>query len=891
MSMEMLEGILKKNPKLTPMMEQYVAIKKNFPDTLVFFRMGDFYELFFDDAIQASKLLNITQTHRGKLGEDPIPMAGIPFHAAANYIDRLTGQGLKVAICEQVEDPKKTKKIVKRAVTQIASPGLPFDLDKAESSEHRYIASAHQQKGKFYFVCLDFGTGKFFGEVLKTEEELAKKIEIYAPKEFITYMGQWVEFPLVQKYLDSELSLISSLDQETFQPKNSAQYIGRLIPGYKQDKTLNGEKGLLKPIAALSFYVCSTQDLEDLMHIQPFALKGEEGKMKFTMHTLQGLEIFPRYGQGYDKSLLGYMDKTVSILGKRKLKDIFLTPLDNKSKLEERFLFLEEVLKADTLNELRTSLEDVRDLEKILAKISTGKATASDLLNLAQSLNSYEELSEIVQKKKLKLTTPLGEAERESLFALYEIIKKTLNDEIGASLEKGNLINPGVHKRRDQLAKLSQNSQQAFVDLEEKYRNKTGIGNLKIKYNNISGYFIEISKSHLSKVPKTFERRQTLVNSERYSSKELETMESEVLSAKFKLEKLERKIFQDLVEQVKESSSWIIKIADDLGTLDVFCAFAHVSKQENFSKPTLSTEVSKFSVKGAWHPLIKSGMNDPFVCQSLSLHQEKFFALITGPNMAGKTTAMREVAIIQFLSQIGCYVPAESVELGLCDFLFSRLGASDDILKGQSTFMVEMSETAEILRHASQRSLIILDEVGRGTSTFDGLSIAWSLVEYICQKIKCLTLFATHYHELIEVVEALPGAQNFTVQTENSEGKVRFLYNLIEEGASESFGIYVAECAGLPEIVLKRSRELLAKLESAEGQSSSSSECSDEILNRKGVQLTFFPQAEGTQKKQAKTPEKESQVVKSLKELDLFNMTPLQAMQKLHELKENVVLH
>lgn len=840
--------------------------------------MGDFYEVFFDDAKEVSKLLNITLTHRGKLGEFPIPMAGIPHHAAAAYVDRLSGYGLKIAICEQVEDPKEAKGIVKRAVTQVVSPALPYDLEKVEATEHKYIASAIQIDKSYYLVAIDFTTGEFTGHKLSSAEEFLDKLRMIAPKEFICKMGQWDELHDLDTLLEALGVLKTHLSEEYFTEKYTNLYIEKIIPAYKRDKVISATGEILSPIGALSYYICSTQNAETFCHIRPFKMISEKGCMKVTAPTLTGLEILPKSRETYNDSLLGFLDKTKTAMGSRNLKQVFSNPLNDLNEISLRQNFIEYFLEdSDTHSLVRETLTDVRDLERIMAKVSTNKTTPGDLINLARAIRIYDELQFVFSHEKASVLSKIKKSELTSLKSIASKIEKTINDEIGASLDKGNLIKPGSDKERDRLSKLSTNVANELLELEARYREETGIPKLRVKSNNVAGYFIEVSKTHTNKVPDNFKRRQTLVNSERYSTEELVAFEKEIFSAKDKLERLEREIFKSLTTLVSDNNQSILTLAKSIGMLDVFQSFAWVALQEEFTKPLISNKVKRSKLEGAWHPLIKSIIKDQFVAHDLNLNEECFFGLITGPNMAGKTTVMREVAIIQILAQIGSFVPAEIAEISLCDYLFSRLGASDDILKGQSTFMVEMAETAEILRHATDKSLIILDEVGRGTSTYDGLSIAWSLVEHFVTKTKALTLFATHYHELIEVVENLDGAKNLTVETQNKNGDVQFLYRLIEQGASQSFGIYVAKLAGLPHSILDRSSDLLNSLEQNEEQ---------KVLTPKAnnSQLSFFSEPEIVVEKEI--PENLQKLETDLSSLDVMNMTPLQALNKLNELKD-----
>ncbi len=875
-----LAEIVATGVKLTPMMEQYYQVKKQYPDTLLLFRMGDFYEVFFEDAREAARLLNISLTHRGKLGDFPIPMAGMPHHAAATYVDRISQMGKKVIICEQLEDPKEAKGIVKRGVTQIVSPGMPYDIDRTTSTENKFIASGFYHQGIFGLIFLDFTTGDFFGLTFKNLDEFCERLMMMRPKEFVSYMGQWDQFPIVEEYLHSLDVLKTHLSQEYFEEKYTGFYIQKLIPTYQRDGILAQHSYLLAPLGALSYYVTSTQGLELVSHLRPFRLINSDETMKVTYSTLAGLEIFPRSRELESNSIVGFMDKTKSSMGSRHLKQFFQSPLTDIKQITKRQDLIELLINnPDTLETIRYKLDEVRDIDRIMAKVSTKKVNAGDVINFAKSVDVYFDLQEELESKNFSFFQKFPKKETEVLKSLSSEIIKTINDEMGVHADKGNLIRPGVHKERDRLFRLSSTASDELLALETKYRQETGISNLKIKSNNINGYFIEVSNSHISKVPKTFMRRQTLVNNERYVTVELEAFEKEINSAQAKLTKLEKEIFESITQKMSDDAILILDIAKRLAQIDVFQSLAWVSRQEGFIRPTVTPDKKIVNIQGAWHPLIKSNIHDRFVTHNVNLNEKSYFGLITGPNMAGKTTVMREVAIIQYLAQLGSFVPAHSVEVGVCDYLFSRLGASDDIIKGQSTFMVEMSETAEILRHASEKSLIVLDEIGRGTSTYDGLSIAWALVEHFVKNLKSITLFATHYHELIELADSLPEAKNLTVRTEQKNGKVQFLYELIEQGATQSFGIHVAELAGLPKGILKRSGEILSRLEKHQEMSATSA------LNH---QLSFFG-APQTEVVQTEVPKHLLGLEEDLKELDVMNMTPIQALSKLHELKTKII--
>jgi DNA mismatch repair protein MutS len=872
-----LKELVDQGVKLTPMMEQYWAVKKQYPGVLLFFRMGDFYEMFFEDAREVARLLNISLTVRGKLAEVPIPMAGIPHHAAAAYLDRLAQMGMKVVICEQLENPKDVKGIVKRGVTQIVSPAVPFDLDRMVSSENKYIAAAWQDEQGFLLTMLDFTTGDFFGFNLPSLEEVAEKLLIYRPKEFLSTLGQWQKYPFFEETLTSLELLHTHLSVEWFNPKHAAPYLEKLIPGYRRDGILATRESVLAPLGALSWYVCSTQSLDKIGHIRPFRLiAGNEG-LKVTWATLRGLEIFPRDPSQMSHSLMGFMDRTKSSMGARYLKFFFQAPLKDLAQIQKRQELLSALMKnPDLIATWREMLGDVRDLDRIMAKVTTKKANAGDLLNLARTLTLAQELENSAAALTRFFPT-LDKKDRSALSELATRINHNISDELGASADKGNLIRQGVHRERDRLARLSQSAADELLALENKYRTQTGISNLKVKSNNLAGFFIEISNSHLNKVPKSFQRKQTLTNGERFQTEELAKLEVEITSAQERLSRLERELFEGILTEIQGLGRLILEVAKRLSQMDVYQSLAWVSLQEGFVRPEMSNE-RMVEITGAWHPLIRANIQDRFVTHNMSLTGDRPFALITGPNMAGKTTVMREIAIIQYLAQLGCWVPAATAKLGVCDYLFSRLGASDDIIRGQSTFMVEMSETAEILRHATADSLIILDEIGRGTSTYDGLSIAWALVEFFAVKLKSLTLFATHYHELIELVDTLPSAKNMTVRTESHKGKVQFMYELIEAGATQSFGIHVAELAGLPKDILKRARSILAKLEEQHRDHSL-------VEQVNPPQLSLF-QVEATQ---AETPAHLVELEKRLKAIDVMNMTPIQALQALHEMKSAVL--
>ena len=884
-----ISKLIESNVKLTPMMKQYFEVKKSHEDSIVMFRMGDFYELFFDDARLASQKLNISLTHRGKLGDVKIPMAGIPHHAASNYIDRLTSQGFKVAICEQVEDPKKAKGIVKRAVTQIASPGIPFDLDQSPKEQSFYIACGIQIDDHYYGVFLDFTTGDFLGEDYASLRDFSEGLEKYGPKEFISFMGQWDSAQELVSRLSSIGALNTYLSKDFFDESYNSETIKKLIPHYKKDETLKQKSGYIGAIAAMAQYVCSTQNLDQFKHLRPFRIVSKDNHCQVTTKTLKGLEILPKTKELYAQSLLGFMDQTQTALGSRALKKIFTAPTRDQKFLGKQFDFIQWFLDHSDLREnIISKLKEVRDIERILAKNSTGKINGGDLIQLAKATSSYCDMSKVLPSNFESLSEKVIKSDLTKLVELQKKIEKTINEEVGATLEKGNLIKGGVSKKRDRLQDLSVAAGTTLIELETKLRKKTNISNLKIKHNNVQGYFIEISKSHLSKVPKTFVRKQTLVNNERYQTQELIEFEKEVVTAKTKLLNLDREIFSLLTKEVTDLAQVYLVLAKKIAYIDVISSLAEVAFEHNFVRPTFSKK-KEIRITQGFHPLIKKTIKDQFVGHNITLNQKGYFGLITGPNMAGKTTVMREVAIITFLAQIGSFVSAEKAHLWPCDYLFSRLGASDDITTGQSTFMVEMSETAEIIRHATKDSLVLLDEIGRGTSTYDGLSIAASLVEYFVNNIKSFTLFSTHYHELIELAEQLEGAKNLTVKTLNQNGEIKFLYELVEKGASQSFGLHVAKLAGLPPTILQMARRELARLESEANKKGVYSSGSTDLS-----QLDMFSIPTEEKISLNKGLKEESAIldglIGELREMDINSMTPLNALNEIHRLKNSIAL-
>jgi len=883
--MNTLETLVQSGIKLTPLMEQYYQIKRQYPQTIVLFRLGDFYETFFEDAQQTSAILNIVLTQRGKVGNLPIPMAGIPYHAAATYLDRLTSAGHQAVICEQMEDPATSVGLVKRAVTQIVGPGMPYDLNKVDQ-QHYYLASAAADHGQYFLVALDFTTGDFWGQRIPRIEDLMDQVALINPKEWISYPLQWQNTPLATFFAQRPDIFQGTIEAGYFEPANSNVFLEKLIPHYAQDQLLAEMPGFLAAASALAYYVGNSRQEMDFIHLSSFRVVRDDQYLHLSAATMLGLEILPRR-EHYKDSLVGHLDRTITALGSRALHTLFRRPLAKIAPLKERQDFIAYLVQhPEEHHQLRQELTGVRDLERILAKASSGKITSSDLFHLATSIEIHQHLQTMLQGWPPLPDLALGEATKaadpinpENLCPLATHIRASLNEAAEASLDNGNLIKEGLNKERDHYAQLQQNSAAAIKELEEKYRQQTGIPTLKIKFNNLAGHIIEVSKGHLDKVPATFTHRQTLVNAARFMSPELAKLQDEILSASTRLRQIEREIFQDLVQQVKQNAPAILAMGKELAALDALQSLAWAAAQENFVRPKLLTgKKRKLQITGGFHPVLAARLHGAYVTHDLHLDDQTYFGLITGPNMAGKTTAMREVAMIQFLAQIGSFVPAQAAELSLCDYIFGRLGAGDDILRGQSTFMAEMRETAEIVRHATSHSLIIMDEIGRGTSTYDGLSIAWALMEYFIKQTKSWVLFSTHYHELIQIADELPGAKNLTVEICEQGEEIQFLYRLIEKSAAQSFGIYVAKLAGLPPTVLARAKALLAQLEQEHQQGKTTAN----LPTPTNGQRSFFELANFSP---STIPPYLQHIEEDLRQLDLMATTPLQALQKLQDLQ------
>ncbi len=849
--------------RLTPMFRQYLEIKQKYPDAILFFRLGDFYEMFFEDAEIASRILDITLTSRDKGAKEKVPMCGVPASNAAPYINRLVEAGFKVAICEQVEDPRQAKGLVRREVVRIVTPGLNVEEEALASKENHFVAALVKDKkwGLSYF---DLSTATFRATETETEEELLNELFRLEPKE-ILLPTNLKEHPFTGKIKEILPSVYFSYGDEHFLPPARAEDF--LKEEFKvidlSGFGFSGAKEAISSAAALLRYVYETQKV-NLSHLAPPQFYHLTQFLIIDEATKRNLELLRNNLDGSVRgSLFWVLDHTLTPMGGRLLKEWILYPLRDKTKLEERLQAVSYLVEEPSARKrLRETLKKIFDLERLLSRAVLRLANPRDLLALAKSLKFVPEIKEILPKE-----IPLLAKIKASLVAFPELVARieaTLVEEPPVNFREGGLIREGVHAELDELRRLKRDGLSFLAELEARERKRTGIPNLKIGYNRVFGYYIEVSKSHLAKVPKDYVRKQTLVGGERFITPELKEFEAKVLSAEEKIKEIEAELFLNLREEVISCGEEIRKTAQALATLDVLLALAEVAVRRNYVRPEILNE-PLIEIKEGRHPVVEAALGPGnFVPNSVKLdRQENTLLIITGPNMAGKSTILRQTALIVLMAHVGSFVPAEEARIGLCDRIFTRVGASDQLSRGRSTFMVEMSECANILHQASGESLVILDEIGRGTSTFDGLAIAWAVAEFLLKR-KVMTLFATHYHELTELAAENPGAKNFNVAVKAFEEDIVFLYRLMPGPASESYGVQVAALAGLPKEVIKRAKEILKGLE-------------QKPFTRpkkaiKGRQKTLF-QPEDTLKRQ-------------LLGLDPDRMTPLEALQKLYELRK-----
>jgi len=830
----------------TPMLRQYHELKQQHPGTLLFFRLGDFYELFYDDAITGSRELQITLTARHKERGDAVPMCGVPHHSAANYIARLVRKGYRVAICEQTEEASKTKKLVRREVVRIVTPGTPIDPQLLDAREAVFLAAVCSSGETVGAAFLDISTGEF--RVTQESgaaawEKIRADLESYAPREllFPASLAPLIKAGLSPKSQTSPLPLKTDIDLVANQPGAPAQHTSanfidatltpiedwlwqkkdcaELLLNHFGARSLEGygierKDEAVRAAGACLRYAQETQRAA-AAHITSLTYFQPQDHLVLDQVTVRNLELVESLGGASGRTLLSVIDETVTSMGARLLRSWLLRPCVKQGEVEARLAAVQDLFASQiTRDKIRSLLKEVSDLERLIGRISFGSATPRDLNAILRSLYQVPAIRENLAALPSSLLQVLSESADE-VPEICALLVKAISDDPPAKISEGDTIRAGYSTELDELRSISRNAKQIIATLEATERTRSGISNLRIKFNNVFGYFIEVSKGNAARVPAEYERRQTLTNAERFTTPELRDWEKKVLGAEERIIHLEAELFNDVCRQVAAETKRIQATARALAALDALASLAETAARRRYVRPAMHAGDEIEIVQGR-HPVIEVFNEDPFVPNSVYLNNSTDrLLIITGPNMGGKSTVLRQTAIICILAQMGSFVPAEKARLPLLDRVWTRVGASDDLTRGRSTFMVEMTETAAILHSSTPRSLVLLDEIGRGTATFDGLSIAWAVAEYLHDSPEhaAKTLFATHYHELTELAERLPGAQNYQITAAEREGEVVFLHRLERGRASKSYGIQVARLAGLPPAVLANAREVLARLE------------------------------------------------------------------------------
>jgi DNA mismatch repair protein MutS len=886
--------------ELTPLMKQYREIKRRHLDAILLFRMGDFYEMFDQDAVTASKILEITLTARNKSKGIETPLCGFPYHAAEGYIAKLIRRGFKVAVCEQIEDPKLAKGIVKRDVIRVVTPGTVLDSNLLDAKDNNYLASFAPSKDGFGLSFLDISTGEFFMAEIQGTENIAELDALFArftPREIVLpreYQPSDGLGALLRQYTQA----VNPWDDWHFELQTAM----RALLDHFKTASLDGfgcsgmKNGVAAAGAALR-YIEETQKtaLTNIRTIRPFLAREY---MVLDASCQRNLELVKCIYDGSARgTLLSVLDHTVTSMGGRKLREWLLNPLMDVGEIERRLDVIAEFKDSHQLrSDLRSSLGTVYDLERLISRVSLGASNARDLVALKQSCAALPKIKSLLEGCSSRLLYDLV-GNWDGLDDVFQIIDKAIHDDPPYTLREGKLIKKGFNAELDTLRSISTEGKGFIAGIEQRERERTGIGSLKVSYNKVFGYYIEITKANLANVPPDFIRKQTLTNAERFITPELKEYEDKVLGAEEKILDMEYRLFQQVRESVSDQTVRIQDMARRLAHIDCLASLAETAAKNGYSRPTILDDDTLRIVEGR-HPVIEQlSAEERFIPNDTLLDcEENQLLIITGPNMAGKSTYMRQVALITLMAQMGSFVPAREVQLGLVDRIFTRVGASDFLIRGQSTFMVEMNETANILNNATDRSLIILDEIGRGTSTFDGISIAWSVAEYIHTKLRARTLFATHYHELTELALTMDRVKNYTVAIREWNDQIIFLRKVIEGGADKSYGIQVARLAGLPQAVINRAKEVLANLEKAEFNEmgepvAAPTATEEERTKKKGGRAPSVGPSDsvGTTEPQLGLFASEAGLLyKELQDLNLDAMTPLEAMNKLHEIKKKV---
>ena len=877
--------------ELTPMMKQYMETKSQYQDCILFYRLGDFYEMFFEDALTASRELEITLTGKNCGQEEKAPMCGVPYHAVEGYLNRLVAKGYKVAICEQVEDPKTTKGIVKREVVRIVTPGTNLDTQALDETKNNYIMCIVYIADRYGVSVADISTGDYFVTEIPDSAKLLDEIYRFSPSEIICNEAFYMSgvdmdgmkdrlgitiYSLESWYFDDEVcrkKLLEHFEVSSFAGLGLADYDCGIISA-----------------GALLQYLLETQknSLSNLTHITPYAA----GKfMMIDSSTRRNLELCETLREKQKRgSLLWVLDKTKTAMGARTLRKYVEQPLIDKTEIIRRLDAVQELKEqAISREEIREYLSPVYDLERLITKIAYGSANPRDLTAFRSSLEMLPALLYILQEMKAELLKDLA-VDLDPLEDLCILVKKAIREDPPIAMKEGNIINDGYNEEVDKLRRAKSDGKDWLAKLENDEREKIGIKNLKIKYNKVFGYYLEVTNSYKEMVPEYYTRKQTLANAERYITPELKELEDMILGAEDKLYALEYELYSEVRDLIASQIERIQKTAKAVAALDAFASLALVAERNNYVRPKIN-EKGVIDIKEGRHPVVERMIpNEMFISNDTYLDDKKHrISIITGPNMAGKSTYMRQTALIALMAQIGSFVPAKSANIGLSDRIFTRVGASDDLASGQSTFMVEMTEVANILRNATSKSLLILDEIGRGTSTFDGLSIAWAVIEYISDSrlLGAKTLFATHYHELTELEGKIDNVNNYCIAVKEKGDDIVFLRKIVKGGADKSYGIQVAKLAGVPELVIGRAKEIVEELSDEDITARVSEIASKERVVKKKPKVKKYDDVDIAQMSLFDTV-KDDDVLEELKNLDVGNMTPIDALNTIYRLQNKL---
>ncbi|TMM30352.1 DNA mismatch repair protein MutS [Polaribacter aestuariivivens] len=859
-----------KSKKVTPLMKQYNAIKNKYPDAMLLFRVGDFYETFGEDAIKAAGVLGITLTKRGAGSDSETALAGFPHHSLNTYLPKLVKAGMRVAICDQLEDPKMTKTIVKRGVTELVTPGVSLNDEVLQTKKNNFLAAVHFDKKQLGISFLDVSTGEYL-VAQGTAEYIDKLLQNFSPSEVLVQKQHKQQF--LELFENRYYTFY--LDDWIFQ----TEYANETLQNHFEVKTLKGfgvqdlKNGIIAAGAVL-YYLSETQH-NQLKHIQNISRIAEDNYVWMDRFTVRNLELYnPNSVNAV--TLLDVIDKTISPMGGRLLKRWLALPLKNIDEIKNRHELVKFFIDSSDFSKTVTyQLKQISDLERLISKVATGKASPREIVLLKDSLKAILPIKVASQKSKNKAVKELGN-QLHTCEVLIEKITETLFDDAPVNINKGNAIANGVHQELDDLRAISSSGKQYLNDMLARETEATGITSLKIAFNNVFGYYIEVRNTHKDKVPDTWIRKQTLVSAERYITEELKEYETKILGAEEKIQILEQEIFSKLLQYVIGFVQKVQENAQIIAKIDCLLSFSVLAVDNNYVRPIMD-ESTDLEIKNGRHPVIEKQLpiDQTYIANDVVLNRnQQQIIMITGPNMSGKSAILRQTALIVLLAQMGSYVPAQNAKIGIVDKIFTRVGASDNISMGESTFMVEMNETASILNNVSERSLILLDEIGRGTSTYDGISIAWAISEFLHEHpSKAKTLFATHYHELNEMTATFERIKNFNVSVKELEDNIIFLRKLVSGGSNHSFGIHVAKLAGMPNMVIRRANKILAQLE----KNNKNADVKDVLkqTQHEEMQLSFF---------QLDDPLLEN-IRDEILSTNIDTLTPIEALMKLNEIK------